>query len=595
MAIVKMSKIRVIGLLEDKIKVYKFLQNKTQVHIKKVDNFNETKSENTNDKITNLTNKRNNIDNIIKLISSIAKIENKGIKIDLDEFLKIKEKENFIDNMILDCTNLKNSIVKLEADIKQNKDLIITLINNDDNLESLKQNKAISFEYNENCSSKDLIELLKNKNSENENKLKDLVEQLLNYKEHLTDFKLMSDFLSHEIKNLECDNMIKTTETTFILEFYLPSSNEKEIIKDLKALSPTIVCDNIEIDRGETPPTLTKNNKLVRQAEFVTNMYSVPSYFEKDPNTLVFWFFMVFFGYIMADIGIGLTLLVVCYTLAHRIKEDNGSKKLWTLVGTGGIFAIIWGILYNSFFGFSLPVAIMPNTIMPNPQEKAILTLLICLLMGVIHISFAYFMKGLNAIKDGRILDSILDCFLWDTFFIGCIMAATKFLLEFFNMIDSQSNDWFIKLISAVQMPGLIILLVSIGLIALFAGRNTKGFFGKILKTFGSLYGIINLLSDILSYARLFGLMLSGAIIGQQFDLIGVGLISGGSILGIIIGIFVILIGNAFNLAMGALGAFIHDCRLQYIECFGKFYTGEGILFKPFIPEYKYITIESNN
>jgi V/A-type H+/Na+-transporting ATPase subunit I len=86
----------------------------------------------------------------------------------------------------------------------------------------------------------------------------------------------------------------------------------------------------------------------------------------------------------------------------------------------------------------------------------------------------------------------------------------------------------------------------------------------------------------------LFGLMLSGAVIAQQFNNIGVGLIGGG-VVGCILGAIVVLIGHAFNVSMSALSAYIHDVRLQYVEYFGKFYTGEGIEFKPFGAEMNYI------
>ena len=43
---------------------------------------------------------------------------------------------------------------------------------------------------------------------------------------------------------------------------------------------------------------------------------------------------------------------------------------------------------------------------------------------------------------------------------------------------------------------------------------------------------------------------------------------------------------------MGVLGAYIHDSRLQYIEFFGKFYTGEGEKFAPIgsKTDYVYLT-----
>ena len=127
-------------------------------------------------------------------------------------------------------------------------------------------------------------------------------------------------------------------------------------------------------------------------------------------------------------------------------------------------------------------------------------------------------------------------------------------------------------------------------LIEIFAaGRNSKGF-GKFTKGFGALYGVINFFSDILSYARLFGLMLSGAIIGNIVSDMALGMFAGGG-MGIVAGALVMLIGHAFNLAMGVLGAYIHDSRLQYIEFFSRFYEGEGELFTPLGSQFEYIQL----
>ena len=127
---------------------------------------------------------------------------------------------------------------------------------------------------------------------------------------------------------------------------------------------------------------------------------------------------------------------------------------------------------------------------------------------------------------------------------------------------------------------------VAISVIGLFA--TNKGF-DRISKSYGSLYSIIGLFSDILSYARLFGLMLSGAIIASIVNQLASGFLT--SISTMAIGGIILLIGHSFNLAMGALGAYIHVARLQYIEFFSRFYEGEGELFVPFGSNFSYVKL----
>ena len=120
------------------------------------------------------------------------------------------------------------------------------------------------------------------------------------------------------------------------------------------------------------------------------------------------------------------------------------------------------------------------------------------------------------------------------------------------------------------------------------AGRKEK-FFGKFTKGFGTVYGIINYASDILSYARLYGLMLSGAVIASIISGYGVDFITGGNIALAVLGVVILIVGHGFNLVMNLLGAYIHDARLQYVEFYGRFFEGEGELFAPLGSKRKYI------
>ncbi len=55
--------------------------------------------------------------------------------------------------------------------------------------------------------------------------------------------------------------------------------------------------------------------------------------------------------------------------------------------------------------------------------------------------------------------------------------------------------------------------------------------------------------------------------------------------------VVVLLLGHTFNIAINTLGTFVHAARLQYVEFFGKFYEGGGDPFNPFMKQTKYIKI----
>ena len=120
----------------------------------------------------------------------------------------------------------------------------------------------------------------------------------------------------------------------------------------------------------------------------------------------------------------------------------------------------------------------------------------------------------------------------------------------------------------------------------LTAGRKEKKLLMKPLKGLLGLYGLVNFGSDIISYARILAIALSGTVLAQVFNILATYSRSPGFVL---IGTPVILIiGHILNLALSALSAFVHTSRLQYVEFFGKFYIDGGRPYQPSIPSGKY-------
>jgi V/A-type H+-transporting ATPase subunit I len=67
-----------------------------------------------------------------------------------------------------------------------------------------------------------------------------------------------------------------------------------------------------------------------------------------------------------------------------------------------------------------------------------------------------------------------------------------------------------------------------------------------------------------------------------------------GNVFGFILSLVIYAFGHVFNLVLGLLSAYVHDCRLQYIEFYSKFYDGNGRLFKPFAIQTKYIDLKDD-
>ena len=68
-------------------------------------------------------------------------------------------------------------------------------------------------------------------------------------------------------------------------------------------------------------------------------------------------------------------------------------------------------------------------------------------------------------------------------------------------------------------------------------------------------------------------------------------MVAGGGGVGYVFAGVVLVFAHVFNLVLGIMGVYIHNGRLQYIEFFGKFYTGDGVLFTPFGSQNKYVLL----
>jgi V/A-type H+-transporting ATPase subunit I len=133
-------------------------------------------------------------------------------------------------------------------------------------------------------------------------------------------------------------------------------------------------------------------------------------------------------------------------------------------------------------------------------------------------------------------------------------------------------------------------IVCGLGLL-LTQGRSNKSIVGKFFGGLYGLYGITGYLGDTLSYSRLLALGLATGLIGWAFNLL-IGMFSGLTLY--IFGPIIFAFGHTFNFLIGLLGTFVHTCRLQYLEFFGKFYEGGGKPYTPLQINTKFINVKKS-
>ena len=71
------------------------------------------------------------------------------------------------------------------------------------------------------------------------------------------------------------------------------------------------------------------------------------------------------------------------------------------------------------------------------------------------------------------------------------------------------------------------------------------------------------------------------------------GMSAGIPYVGWLVAITVIVGGHLFSILVNILGAFVHPLRLQYVEFFGKFYSGGGVAYEHLTHFQEYVEIDN--
>ena len=432
-------------------------------------------------------------------------------------------------------------------------------------------------------SSREEYELLEAQLDELENQEKQITSEITALaKESYSQSQLMLDYWLLHRAQLEalCDG--EGTEQVVLLNFWLPVEALpafKSVLQPYENLCEMLLC---EVAEGETPPTLLQNQNWSEPLEPLTLMYGTPAYGGVDPTPLITPFFYLFFGMCFGDAGYGLILTGVLGYFLLRKRMTGVARKFFIIIASGGIAAIVMGVVTGSYFGDSLDVFPFLSFLSPlkslkllDPMNDPMTLLGISLLLGLIQIFTGIIMAMRELWKKGDKLGAIADQGGWLVFLSGLVLVG----LSSGGMLPATMQG-FSKF---VAIAGALLLVLT-------QGRARPSLAGKVFLGVFSLYNVTGYLGDVLSYSRLLALGLGSAAVGMVINLLAV-LVTGVPYVGLLLGILVFVLGHLFSIAVNLLGAFVHSLRLQYVEFFGKFYETNGEDFVPLRRTTQYVRI----
>lgn len=394
---------------------------------------------------------------------------------------------------------------------------------------------------------------------------------------HLQDLRVIGEMLEWEQDRFATLNAGKGTASTAVFNGWLREDARSQVESELEKNNIAVVLSELELAEGEEPPVEIKNSRFIQPFEAVTRLYGMPGHTDLDPTLFLAGFFFLFFGLSLTDVGYGATLAVISGGLLLFAKLGKGIRSMLTLLFYIGIATVLVGALFGGYFGIAPELLPAPLQALQqfDPIGNPLPVFYLALSLGVFQVMVGLVLRIYSDSRNGKLVDGLWEQGPW-------------------LMLFSVGIVYVLSMAGYASVPTDIIVKLSyfgLGLLVIGAIRQSKGILEAVMNVFGSLYGSVGFLSDILSYSRLLALGLATTALAFAVNLIA-GIVYGdGGFVGAILAGIILVIGHVFTLAVNTLGAFIHSARLQFVEFFGKFVVGTGRSFSPLSRSEKHVTI----
>ncbi len=412
--------------------------------------------------------------------------------------------------------------------------------------------------------------------------LDDLARKGADLVKHRPKLMIAHDYFSEEAKRISARSLVGSTERAGVMEGWIRAEDFETLSRDIDSKIDSAEVMRIDPEEGEQPPIELKNKRVMKPFEVITELYGMPHAREIDPTPLAGPFFALFFGFCITDAGYGIVLCALSLILMKYLKPAR--KILW-LAFIGGLFTVLMGAITGGWFGLNddtIPawlgfVGTFRRALMQfDPLENPMIMFGMAIALGFIQITFGLAIKMVDDFRRRDIMAGIFEqltwiVLLWTVLFLGLVRLG----------VLPQSYT------PGIKWMGLVAALGIVG----FTNRVSKN---PAVRVGSGIYRLYNIatssLGDILSYTRLLALGMATGGIAMVVNVIAL-IAKDIPIVGIPAMIFVLIAGHSFNIAVNALGGFVHSARLQYVEFYPKFFEGGGRPFRPFKQELRYTTL----
>jgi len=355
-----------------------------------------------------------------------------------------------------------------------------------------------------------------------------------------------------------------------VMEGWAEEDKSEQVDKLLDEYPDVIYLKRNPVPEDDTPVKL-QNNWFARLFELIGAMYALPKYGTMDLTPFFAPFYMLFFAICLNDAGYGAILTLIGLVLLKKSSGGFMKQAAWLTIFCGGA-TTLFGFYTGSLFGMSIPDMLGYDGIANSPFldfQNQFFSL--ALALGVVQILFGML---LNICLQTKLFGFTSTFGLLGWFIIllaGCLAVGLPMINE------SLVISWF-----TASSPAFYAAM-GVGAVLMLLLNNIKR--NPLINIGSGLWDAYNnitgLLSDVLSYIRLFAIGLSGGVLAQVFNSLALGLtgldagiesFGVGTIFQIIGATAILLIGHGINLFMSSISSFVHPMRLTFVE----FYKNAG-------------------
>ncbi len=414
------------------------------------------------------------------------------------------------------------------------------------------------------------------------------------------------DALSDQVAIHDVQGMSARGKYSLVIQGFVPDDRVAGLKTALDRFGDAVSYELHALDSHHTAhvPVELKNTSYSKNFELILGMLPLPRYGNFDPTGIISFFFPLFFGFIIADIGYGLLFFVLGTWFATKAKRGEGVNlaamnsylspdvmgKLGVIIRTMSTWAIFWGFLTGEFFGNlaeHLHIFYVNHDWMqrlwgitvPGEQESGLLpivfprlasyftntALISTLLMGIAMVLWAWLIRVQLASRHGD------KNHFWEA--IGMLGGLVGLISLGFL---SQGGNQLVNASLYTDFSSPLLIVMYVGFAVFLLGMIMSRVFLMIIE-------ILSQGGNIISFARLFAVGVAGAILANLATDLGWGMYERIGVLGIIFGVVLALLVHAFALAITIIGHVLQPIRLHFVEFLTPtgYHNESGVAYNP--------------